>query len=199
MFYLLIKESRKTQISLEPTLSPPLFMLLANFSTNSMLRSEVDKPWIFFSKQNIKCNRIHDIKNRWSYHLVFIRKHTYKVPLKEFLKLFKCLASSSIHMIFGWLDILFKALYQEKNRRNEIILTRLAWAPWVVVVLPLFYWHLICEFFIKTLIIMSNSTDIHRPYVCDPLDPHISLVNDLIDPTTPYCSTFIYYLYQRID
>ena len=48
--------------------------------------------------------------------------------MKEFLKLFKCLASSGIHMVCGWLDLLFKALYQERKRRKERIPTRLAWA-----------------------------------------------------------------------
>ena len=60
------------------------------------------------------------------------------VSLKEFLKLFKCLASSVIHTVSGWLDLLFKALHQERKRIKERILTRLAWAPPVVVVLPLF-------------------------------------------------------------
>ena len=39
----------------------------------------------------------------------------YNVYLKEFLKLFKCLASSGVYMISGWLDLLFKALEQEKK------------------------------------------------------------------------------------
>ena len=76
-------------------------------------------------------------------------KHTYMVLLKEFLKLFKCLASSGIHTIFGWLDLLFKALHQERKIRNERILTRLAWAPSVVVVLPLFIDIWCIDFFIK--------------------------------------------------
>ena len=63
---------------------------------------------------------------------------SYQVSLKEFLKLFKCLAYSGIHTVSGWLDLLFKALHQERKTRNERIPTRLAWAPWVVVVLPLF-------------------------------------------------------------
>ena len=67
-----------------------------------------------------------------------MRKQIYKVLLKEFLKLFKCLASNGIHKVFEWLDILFKALHQERKRRKERILTRLAWAPRVVVVLSLF-------------------------------------------------------------
>ena len=61
-----------------------------------------------------------------------------QVSLKEFLKLFKCLASSGIHTVSGWLDLLFKALHQERKRRNERISTRLVWAPTVVVVSPLF-------------------------------------------------------------
>ena len=52
-----------------------------------------------------------------------------QVSLKEFLKLFKCLASSGIHTVSRWLDLLFKALHQERKRRMERILTRLAWPP----------------------------------------------------------------------
>ena len=128
-----------------------------------------------------------------------MRKHTYSDSLKEFLKLFKCLASSSIHTVSGWLDLLFKALHQERKRRKERILTRLAWAPSVVVVLPLFIdiWNEI--FFIKTLIIMSISTNIHKPYVCDPLGPYISLVNNYIDQITLYWSTLINYPHPHID
>ena len=58
--------------------------------------------------------------------------------MKEFLKLFKCLASSGVHTVSRWLDLLFKALNQERKRRKERISTRLAWAPSIVVVLPLF-------------------------------------------------------------
>ena len=128
-----------------------------------------------------------------------MRKYTYVVLLKEFLKLFKCLTSKGIHTIFRWLDLLLKALHQERKRRNERILTRLAWAPSVVVVLPLFIdiWYEV--FFIKTLIILSISTNIHRPYMCDPLGPYISLVNNSIDQITPYWSTLINYLHQHRD
>ena len=128
-----------------------------------------------------------------------MRKYTYVVLLKEFLKLFKCLTSSGIHTIFRWLDLLLKALHQERKRRNERILTKLAWAPSVVVVLPLFIdiWYEV--FFIKTLIILSISTNIHRPYMCDPLGPYISLVNNSIDQITPYWSTLINYLHQYRD
>ena len=128
-----------------------------------------------------------------------MRKHTYRDSLKEFLKLFKCLASSGIHTVSGLLDLLFKALHQERKRRNERIPTRLAWAPSVVVVLPLFIdiWNEV--FFIKTLITMSISTNIHKPYVCDPLGPYISLVNNSIDQITPYWSTLINYPHPHID
>ena len=78
--------------------------------------------------QNIERNRIYWIeyskdwgtKNGWFYHLVCMRKHTYRVILKEFLKLFKCLASSGIHTISRWLDLLFKVVHQEgKIRKGE--------------------------------------------------------------------------------
>ena len=122
-----------------------------------------------------------------------------QVSLKEFLKLFKCLASSGIHMVSGWLDLLFKPLNHERKRRKERIPTRLAWTPSVVVVLPLFIdiWNEV--FFIKTPIIMSISTNIHKPYVCDPLGPYISLVNNYIDQITPYWSTLINYPHPHID
>ena len=124
------------------------------------------------------------------------KKNTYRVSLKEFLKLFKCLTSSGIHTVSGWLDLLFKAFHQERKIRKERILTRLAW---VVVVLPLFIdiWYEV--FFIKTFIIMSISTNIHKPYVCDPLGPYISLVNYSIDQITPYWSTLINYSHPHID
>ena len=121
-----------------------------------------------------------------------------QVSLKEFLKLFKCLASSGIPTVSGWLDLIFKALHQERKRRKERIPTRLAWAPLVVVVLPLFIdiWN---EVFHKTLIIMSISTNIHKPYVCDPLGPYISLVNNSIDQITHYWLTLINYPHPHID
>ena len=57
----------------------------------------------------------------------------------------------------------------------------------------LIYRHLVCIFFIKTLIIMSISNNIYRPYVCDPLGLYISLVNTSIDQIIPYWSTLITY------
>ena len=56
---------------------------------------------------------------------------------------------------------------------------------------PHIYRHLVYRFFIKTVIIMFLSTNIYRPYVCDPLVPYISLVNNSIDQITPYFSTLI--------
>ena len=61
------------------------------------------------------------------------------------------------------------------------------------------YRHLVCRFFIKALIVMSISINIHRPYVCDPIGPYISLVTNPIDPITPYWLTLINYLHQHID
>ena len=46
---------------------------------------------------------------------------------------------------------------------------------------------------------MSISTNIHRPYVCDPLGPYISLVNNSIDQITPYWVTLINYPHPLID
>ena len=49
------------------------------------------------------------------------------------------------------------------------------------------------------LMIMSISTNIHRHYVCDPLGPYISLVNNYIDQITPYWSTLINFPHPHID
>ena len=64
---------------------------------------------------------------------------------------------------------------------------------------PLIYRHLVQGFFIKTLIIMSISTNIHRLYVCDPLGPYILLGNNSIDHITPYWLTLVNYPYQNLD
>ena len=91
--------------------------------------------------QRNSLNRIFKIL-RYQEHMILssnMYEKTYlQVSFKEFLKLFKCLASSGIHTVSGWLDFLFKAPQQERKRRNERIPTRLAWAPLVVVILPLF-------------------------------------------------------------
>ena len=128
-----------------------------------------------------------------------MRKHTYRVILKEFLKLFNFLAFNGIHTVSRWLNLLFKDFHQERKRRNERISTRLACAPRFVVILPPIYRHLVYRFFIKTLIIMSIFINNHRPYVCDPLGLYISLVNNSISPIIPYWSTLINYIYQPID
>ena len=46
---------------------------------------------------------------------------------------------------------------------------------------------------------MSISTNIHRPYVCDPLGIYILLFNNYIDKIKPYWSTLFDYPDQRID
>ena len=46
---------------------------------------------------------------------------------------------------------------------------------------PHIYKRLVYRFFIKTLIIMSISMNIHKIYVCDPLGRYISQVNNSID------------------
>ena len=61
------------------------------------------------------------------------------------------------------------------------------------------YKHLVCGFFIKTVIIMSISINIHRPYICDPLGPYVSLVNNIIYPIPPYQLVLVNYLHQNID
>ena len=68
-------------------------------------------------------------KNQLPYHLVYMRKRTYMIYLREFLKLFKYLASNSIYTVTKWLDLPINTLHQEKKRRNDRILTRLVWAP----------------------------------------------------------------------
>ena len=134
-----------------------------------------------------------------------MRKHTYMVLLKEFLKLFKCLSSRSIHTIYRWLDLLFKSLHQERERERErekkkkkkkkvenshkACMGTLSFGR-----SPPIYRYLVC----KLCIIMFVSTNIHRPYTCDPLGPYTSLVNNFIDPITHHWSTFINYLYQHI-
>ena len=58
--------------------------------------------------------------------------------------------------------------------------------------------HLVYQFFIKTLIIMSKSINIYEPYMYDPLGLYISLVNNSMDTIILYWSTFINYLHQHI-
>ena len=66
-------------------------------------------------------------------------------------------------------------------------------------VLPIFIdiWYM--DFFItKMLIIMSLSTNIHRPYVPN-VYKYMSLVNNSIDQITLYWSILINYPHQNID
>ena len=63
---------------------------------------------------------------------------------------------------------------------------------------PPIYSHFIHRLFLKTLIIMSISTNIHIPHVCDLLGSYILLICNSIHLITPYSSTSISYLYQRI-
>ena len=126
-------------------------------------------------------------------------KHTYIVLLKEFSELFKCLASSSTHTVSRWLDLLFKTLQQKRKRNkrensHDTYMSTFSYGR----SLPI-YRLLVCRIFIKTLIIISISTNIHRPYVCDHLGPYISLVNNSIDQIKPYWSTLINYPHQHID
>ena len=115
-----------------------------------------------------------------------MRKHNYRVSLKEFLKLLKSLASSGIHMIFGWLDLLFNALYQERKRKKGENFHKTFMGTLSCCHSPFIYTNFLYKFFIKSLIIMSISTNIQRPYVCDPLGLYISIVNNSIGPITPY-------------
>ena len=128
-----------------------------------------------------------------------MRKYTQRVSLKNFLKLFKCLASSGMHMVYRWLDLLLKALYQERKRRNEKNSLKACIGTLSYGHSHLIYRHLVCGFFVKIVIIMSISTNIHRTYVCDPLDLYISLVNNSLEKRIPYWSTLINYPYQHID
>ena len=109
-----------------------------------LMGSEVDNFLKFWSKHQIQWNSLNRIfKTLRHQEQMILSSNMYEktylqVSLKEFLKPFKCLASCGIHTVSGWLDLLFKALHQERKRRKERIPIRLAWAPSVVVVLPLF-------------------------------------------------------------
>ena len=87
----------------------------------------------------------------WSRLVIYMRKYTSKNSLREFLKLFKCLASSNIDTVSKFLDLLFKALHQERKRRNERILIRLVWASRVVIVLLIFIYIWYVDFLVKPL------------------------------------------------
>ena len=127
-----------------------------------------------------------------------MRKHVLKVSLKEFLKLLKYLASSSINTISVVRSPLQSSSSREKDKIGESF-HKACMGTFSSNRSPPINRHLVCKFFMKTLIIMSISIKIYRPYVCDPLDLYISLVNNYKYPIIPYCSTFIYYLHQHID
>ena len=99
---------------------------------------------IINTKHQIQRNRLNQIFKTSSHHEQMIpsssmyENHTYRVSLKEFLKILKYLAFSGIHTVSRWLDLLFKALHQERKRIKERIPTRLSWAHSVVIVLPIF-------------------------------------------------------------
>ena len=96
-----------------------------------LLGSEVDNFLKFCSKHQIQRKTLNPTFKISSHQeqmilLSSMNDKTYLyVSLKEFLKLFKCLASSGIHTVSGWLDLFFKALHQERKRRKERIPTRL--------------------------------------------------------------------------
>ena len=109
-----------------------------------MLGFEVDNFLKFQSKHRMQQNSLNRIFKTLGYKENMIlssnmyEKTYLQISLKRFLNLFTCLASSGIHTVSGLLDLFFKALHQERKGRKGRIPTRLAWAPSVVVVLPLF-------------------------------------------------------------
>ena len=111
-----------------------------------------------------------------------MRKHTYRVLLKMFVKLLKCLASSGIYTISGWLALLFKAFHQDRKENKGESSRKACMGTLSCGHSPPIYKYFVCIFFIRTLIIMSISSNIVRPYLCDPLGSYISLVNNYINP-----------------
>ena len=68
-----------------------LFGYEVNEPSKILITTSHEVEYIESNIQNIETSRKND-----PYHLVRMRKHTYKVQLKEFLKLFKCLADGTI-------------------------------------------------------------------------------------------------------
>ena len=98
---------------LSSSLGTSLSQIVTSYVSCMFSGCKVEKPSKFFIKTSNAIKYIDQIcktsrhpKNRWSYHLICIRKHTYEVHPREFLKLFKCLTFGDIHMISGWLDFL---------------------------------------------------------------------------------------------
>ena len=104
--------------------------------------------------QNIECieySKHQGTKKRWSYHLICTRKHIYRVFLKEFSNLFKCLTSNDIHTVTRWFDLLFKALHWERKRKKGENSHKACMGTFNCYRSPPIYRHLICRFFIKPL------------------------------------------------
>ena len=94
-----------------------------------MLGSEVFKSSKFWSKHQTSKNIFNQIVKALRYQELMLllssmyKKTYFNVHLKEFSKLLKYSASSDIHMITRYSDLLFKALHQERKRRKEKIPT----------------------------------------------------------------------------
>ena len=92
-------------------------LLHGDLEEEILMGSEVDN----FLKISIKTSNAAEFLNQlfktlWHKEQMILSSNMYEktylhVSLKEFLKLFKCLASSGIHMVSGWLDLLFKTLH----------------------------------------------------------------------------------------
>ena len=92
-----------------------------------------------------------------------MRKRTYKVLLKKFLKVFKNLACHGIHTICGWLNhVISSSREKEKKGENyqKACMGTLSYDRY-----PLIYRHLVCVLFIKTFIIILLSINIHIQYM----------------------------------
>ena len=138
------------------------------------------------------------IHSRWSYHLVWNEIHTYLHRLKEFFN------RSSVRPL-----TVSTQSPDDRISSGTLVTTRAREEGGEVPLgfhgnlyygrSPPIYRLWECEIFTKTLIIMSISTDVHWPYVYDPLGPYISLVNNSIDQITPYSSTLINHPHPHID
>ena len=98
-------------------------------------------------------------------------------------------------MIIKWSNLFFKALHPDRKEKKGENSHRACVGTLSCDRSPPIYRHSI--FLIKTVIIIFISTNIYRPYVCDPQGPYILLVNNFIYPKIPYSSIFIYYLYYH--
>ena len=87
-------------------------------------------------------------------------------------------------MIAKSLDLLFHALHQERDRRNDIISHKFRIDNFSCGYLPLIYKHWVCKLFTKMFKIMFISTKVHKPYVCDLLGLYALLVRNSLDLIT---------------